>query len=69
MGNKRREWLVVENSMKHAVFRPDNADADGYIPRDAAETLLARDLGGVVWFTREESEKMRAHPEWRNTTP
>jgi hypothetical protein len=65
-----REWLVIENSWKNAVFAPDDADVpNGYIPREAAEQLLGRDLGGAVWFTREEGEKMRAHPEWRKDEP
>ena len=64
-----REWLVIESSMKNAVFRPPEADARGYIPRDVAEQLLGRDLGGIVWLTRDESAKMRAHPEWRDSEP
>ena len=61
-----REWLVIESSMKNSVFAPDDARHPlGYIPRDAAEALLGRDLGAIVWFTREESTAMRAHPEWR----
>lgn len=62
-----REWLVIEDSRKRAVFAPEGAQVPkGYIPRDAAEALLGKDLGGNVWFTPEESEKMRAHPEWRD---
>jgi hypothetical protein len=54
-----REWLVIEDSGKNAVFAPDGSDKPkGYIPRDAAEELLGRDLGGTVWFTRGESEKI-----------
>lgn len=65
-----REWLVIESSYKNAVFAPDDAKVPrGYIPRDAAEKLLGKDLGGMVWFTREESDKMREHPEWRTTEP
>lgn len=65
-----REWLVIEDSRRHAVFAPDEAKAPhGYIPRDAAEQLLGRDLGNAVWFTREESAAMRAHPEWRTEMP
>ncbi len=64
------EWLVIESSGKNAVFAPDDAKRPtGYVPRDAAERLLGRDLGGLVWFTKEESEKMRRLPEWRNTEP
>lgn len=66
----RREWLVIESSMKKAVFAPDELrDRKGYIPRDVAEQLLGRDLSGMVWFTNEESAKIHAHPEWRDTEP
>lgn len=65
-----REWLIIESSMARAVFAPDDArKPKGYIPRDAAEKLLGRDLGGTVWFTREESDAMRTHPEWREMEP
>jgi hypothetical protein len=65
-----REWLVIESAWKNAVFAPDDAkEPAGYIPRDTAEQLLGRDLGGMVWFTKEESERMRAHPEWRRDEP
>lgn len=65
-----REWLVIENSWKNSVFADDDAKTPiGYIPRDAAEQLLGRDLSGTVWFTREDGERMRQHPEWRDTEP
>lgn len=65
-----REWLVIESAYKNAVFATDgNRVPKGYIPRETAEKLLGRDLGGTVWFTREESAKMREHPEWRETEP
>ena len=65
-----REWFVIEDSMKNAVFAPPRAQKPrGYIPRDAAEKLLGRDLDGQQWFNREESEKLHAHPEWRDTEP
>lgn len=65
-----REWLVIESSWKNAVFAPDDAKKPmGYIPRDAAEQLLGRDLGRIIWFTRDEAQKMREHPEWRETEP
>ncbi len=60
-----REWLVIESSRKFGVFSTvDDQKARGFIPRDVAERLLGRDLGGTVWFTREESAAMRAHPDW-----
>lgn len=64
-----REWLVIEDSRKNAVFAPDDAKKCGYIPRDVAEVLLNRRMEGTQWFTREESELMRAHPDWRDTEP
>ena len=64
-----REWLVIEDAAKNMVFAPPEAQAKGYIPRDIAEELLGRDLSGMVWFTREESKMMRAHPYWRKTPP
>lgn len=60
----RREWLVIENNRKHAVFIGDrDLRKPGYIPRDAAEQLLGRDLGGPTWFSNAESAAMRAHPD------
>lgn len=65
-----REWLVIESAFKNSVFAPESAKIPhGYIPRDTAERLLGRFLGGTTWFTREDSEKMRAHHEWRETEP
>ena len=65
-----REWLVIEDSRKHAVFVGSGGlRSPGYIPRDVAEALLGRDLGGVTWFTKEESASMRAHPEWKSDLP
>ena len=67
-----REWLVIEDSRKHAVFAPDDAkEPQGYIPRDVVESILGRKIedGRVTWFTKEDSEKMRSHPEWRDTEP
>lgn len=65
-----REWLVIESSAKHMVFATDEQRAKkGYIPREEAEKLLGRDLGGTVWFTKDESAAMRSHPEWRDSEP
>ena len=63
-----REWLVIESSWARSMFADDKLPV-GYIPRDTAERLLGRDLGGTVWFTREESQQMRSHPEWREDEP
>lgn len=58
------------SAYKNAVFRSDDdKKPKGYIPRDVAEPLLGRALTGTVWFTREESQRMREHPEWRDTEP
>lgn len=66
----RREWLVIQNSWAYGVFAPEDAKKIlGYIPRDIAEPLLGRDLGRTVWFTKEDGEKMRQHPMWRDTEP
>lgn len=64
-----REWLVIESSGKNSVFARPDMKPVGYIPRDSAESLLGRDLGGNVWFTVEDTRKMKAHPEWRETEP
>lgn len=67
-----REWLVIEDSRKNSIFAPDSTKQPmGYIPRDAAEQLLGRELVSdrVTWFTKEEGKKMRGHPEWRNDEP
>lgn len=62
------EWLVIESGYGRAVFR-DQEYPTHYIPRDVAEKLLGRDLSGNAWFSREEGEKMKSHPEWRDTEP
>lgn len=60
-----REWLVIEPSWKNSAFAPESR-AVGYIPRDFAEKLLGRPLEGHVWFTEEETLRMRASPMWRD---
>lgn len=67
-----REWLVIESARARAVFADGEERVKGYIPRDVAEPLLGRKIAGageVEWFTDVDSEKMRAHPEWRTTEP
>ena len=64
-----REWLIIESSLKNAAFPPPDANRKGYIPRSVAEGLLGRSMDGTQWFSREESQLMRAHPEWRDTLP
>jgi hypothetical protein len=73
-GKPLREWLVIEDSRAYGVFASDEERANkvmGYIPRDIAEPLLGRSIedGRHNWFTRVESEKMHAHPEWRDELP
>src|ERR1700753_2281875 len=67
-----REWLVIESTRGRSVFASDeDRDRKSYIPRDVAEELLGRDLGGdrCQWFTDKESQLMREHPEWRDSLP
>lgn len=65
-----REWLVIESSGKNSVITTDDDKRPrGYIPRDVAEELLGKDLGGIAWFSRSESQLMREHPEWRDLEP
>ena len=68
-----REWLVIENSTKNCVFASDDAKTPrGYIPRDVVEGELCIKVESgyrCTWFSREDGEKMRAHPEWRETEP
>lgn len=66
-----REWLVIESSFKRTVFASDEQRTakPGYIPRDVAEPLLGRKIAtgnNYEWFTREEGDLMRNHPEWRD---
>lgn len=65
-----REWLVIENSWSRGIFATE-ADKlpSGFIPREAAEHVLGRSMEGAQWFSKEDGEKMRAHPEWRETEP
>ncbi len=62
-----REWYVIESSRKHSVFGEE--EIRGYIPRDVVEDELGIPHQKNIWFTREQSETMRAHPEWRDDDP
>ena len=67
-----REWLVIGSAWKHSVFADHETgkEHEGYIPRDVVEGELGIQIDeGTHWFTREEGERMRAHPEWRTTPP
>ena len=70
MSNRgKREWLVIEPSTNGAVFH-EQKPPTGYIPRTAVTAMGIRTKrGGCDWFTSEEMDRMRAHPEWRNTLP
>ena len=62
-----REWYVIENSRNHTVFGTD--EIHGYIPRDVVEHELGIPHQKCMWFTREQSEAMRKHSEWRTDEP
>jgi len=66
-----REFLVIEPSWTHSVWAPDGVRPIGYIERGIAERLLGREIGvkKCDWFTREESELMRASPYWHDELP
>ena len=69
-GAGRREWLVIGSSKANSVFASDaDRKPRGYIPRDVAEVLLGRDLGGNVWFTEADGAALRGHPDWREDPP
>jgi hypothetical protein len=70
-GANMREWLVIDNWDNHAVFG-SHEGRYGYIPRDIVEGQLGIELrpeGKWTFFSREQSEAMRAHPLWRDTEP
>lgn len=63
-----REYLVIESSRKNGVFASaEDQKPRGYIPREVAEKICGRSMTGTQWFTIEESEKMRNHPDWTTT--
>jgi hypothetical protein len=66
-----REWLVIENSRAYSVFAPDNVPkVMGYIPRDVVEGELGIKVrDGYHWFSAQDGERMRAHPEWTDDEP
>ncbi len=63
-----REWYVIENSRNRTVFSGSDK-IFGYIPRDVVENELGIPHRDCMWFTRKQSEAMRAHPEWRTDEP
>ncbi len=64
-----REWCEIEDSMSGGVFFKRKR-VRGYIPRDVLENELGIDMSGrYTWFSREQSEVMHAHPEWRTELP
>ncbi len=65
---KLREYWVIEDSRKNAVFGLSEEEAlRGYIPRSIGEKIIGRKTkkGECVYFTKEQSEAMRKHPEFR----
>lgn len=66
----KREWLVIENSWSRSIFATEHdRQVSGYIPRDVAEHLLGRSMEGAQWFSKDDSDKLRAHPEWSDVEP
>ena len=65
-----REWLVVGSIGANSAFAPEAGRLPrGHIPRDVAEQLLGRDLGGAVRFTEADGAALRGHPDWREGPP
>lgn len=64
-----REWLVIESTKKNGIFAEEKENRRGYIPRDVVQRMFGKELDDIVWFSKEESAAMRAHPEWRDTEP
>lgn len=69
-----REWLVIGKTAGRSVFATEEMrQSRGYIPRDVVEGELGikveSEEGRCTWFRREDCERMRAHPEWRETEP
>jgi len=63
-----REWYVIEDHAGKGVFGTEKIH--GYIPRDVVENELGiPHQEGATFFTREQSEAMRAHPEWTTEDP
>jgi hypothetical protein len=63
-----REYWVIEDSRTGSVFGPGHGEViKGYIPRTVGEKIIGRKTkkGECVWFTKEETEAMRQHPEFR----
>lgn len=63
-----REYWVIEDSMRNGVFATEEMrQPKGYIPRSVGEKIIGRKTkkGECVWFTKEQSAAMRAHPEFR----
>ena len=64
----KREWYVIESHAGKGVFGTE--EIYGYIPRDVCENELGIvHKDGAMFFTREQGEAMRAHPEWRTDDP
>jgi hypothetical protein len=62
-----REWYVIESHAGKGVFGTEKVF--GYIPRDVVENDLGIPHRKAMFFTRLQSEAMRAHPEWTTDDP
>lgn len=66
----RREYWVIEDSAKRMVFStPEQQKPKGYIPRAIGEEIIGRKTkkDECVYFTKEQSAAMRAHPEFKES--
>lgn len=64
------EYWVIEDSMSRGVFSPTGAEKPkGYIPRVIGENIIERRTRDdeCVYFTKEQAEEMRQHPEFKKT--
>lgn len=68
-----REWLVIEDSGKNAVFASAEARTrKAYIPRDVVEGELGIKIepdGRATYFTPAQIFAMKAHREWSTVEP
>lgn len=65
-----REYWVIDDSMKNGIFATDDMKKPkGYIPRSVGEKIIGRKTkkNECVYFTKEQSDAMRAHPEFTTT--
>lgn len=66
--NSGKEYWVIDDSQKKGVFATEEQQRPkGYIPRKIGEEIIGRKTKDAecVWFTKEQIDNMRAHPEWK----